>query len=266
MALGIGAMAIVLAAAAPANDASAAKVNAGPPGEIAGTWDVERVAVDNEDGLHWEFKPDDPQLLGRTLLIDGGRVRFEDGKEIGCKQSAWPVRRTTWGFLFAKGFVRPEEGGRSPAPLPEDFALRVAKTEPATTYSLCPSTGKRASRFPRDNWVAVRGSDQLALHYDNQVLLLLRRRAPGAKPAPSFDCGKAETATEKAICGSFELASWDRSVALAFRRALERQTPQKQAELRQGQKDWLRKRDACGDKSECIDDQQWQRVSELVQQ
>jgi hypothetical protein len=68
---------------------------AGAPPAIAGTWDVEHVAVDGQDAPHWGYRPDDPQLVGRILVIESGKVTFEDGKEIGCKQVAWPSRRAT---------------------------------------------------------------------------------------------------------------------------------------------------------------------------
>ena len=239
--------------------------SSGPPAEIVGTWDVVRVAVDSEDALHWEFRPDDPQVLGRTLFIESERVRFHHGKRIDCKQSVWRPRQATWGFLFARGFIRTEEGGNQ-KPSPDDFDIKVAKNQPAKTYSLCPQSGSKASQFPRDHWVAQLAPGRLALHYDNQVLLVLRRRPANAEPTASFDCAKAATATEKTICGSFDLASMDRSVALAFRRVLERQTPQKLTELHQAQKEWLQKRDACGSDADCIDDQQWQRVEELSYQ
>lgn len=242
---------------------AAGKSTTAPPAEIAGTWDVERVAVDREDGLHWEYRPDDPQLLGRSLIIAPDRVQFGDGKEIGCQQAAWNPHATTWGYRFAKGFIRPTNGGRSPTPLPADFDLKVPVTQRATAYSLCPSPRPKGARFPRDTWVALQASDQLALHYDNQVLLVLRRRLPDTRPSASFACAKAATPTEKVICGSFDLAAWDRSVALAFRLALERQTPDKQAEIRREQKEWLAKRNACGSDAECIDDQQRRRVEEL---
>lgn len=240
-------------------------VSKGPPPEIAGTWDVERVAVDNQDASHWGFRPNDARLLGRTLTIDSVQVRFEDGKELGCKQSTWPSRQSTWGYLFGKGFPRPPDGGRSPTPSPEDFEVKVAKTKGATVYSLCPSSRRGASRFPADSWVALVGSGQLALHYDNQVLLLFQRRPAGAKPTASFDCAKAASPTEKTICESFDLASWDRSVTQAWRSALDRR-PQKQAHLRKTQKDWLHTRDACGSKADCIDELQWRRVDELSQE
>jgi hypothetical protein len=146
------------------------------PSEVAGTWDVVRVAVDNQDASHWGFRPNDPRLLGRTLTVDSVHVRFEDGKELGCKQSTWPARQSTWGYLFSKGFPRPPDDGRSPTPSPEDFEVKVAKNQRAIAYSLCPSPGRGTNRFPADFWVAPLGSEQLALHYDNQVLLLFQRR------------------------------------------------------------------------------------------
>lgn len=235
------------------------------PPEFAGTWEVTRVAVDKQDASHWGFLPNDPRLLGRTLIMDSVQVQFEDGKELGCKQSSWQPRQSTWGYLFGKGFPRPPDGGRGPTPSPEDFEVKVAKNERATVYSLCPSSRRGTSRFPADSWVALLSSEQLALHYDNQVLLLLQRRPAGAKPTASFDCAKAASPTEKTICASFDLASWDRSVSHAWRAALDRR-PQKQAHLRKAQKEWLRARDACGNKAECIDDLQWRRVDELTQE
>jgi len=41
---------------------------------------------------------------------------------------------------------------------------------------------------------------------------------------------------------------------------------QKQAHLRKTQKEWLRERDGCGSKAECIDDLPWRRVDELTEE
>jgi uncharacterized protein YecT (DUF1311 family) len=245
-----------------ANEASASPTYSMPPPALVGTWDVVRVAVDGEDQLHWQFHPDDPRLLGRTLIVTPERVQFEHGRRLGCKQSSWAPRRTTWGVLFAKGFPRPAMGGRSPTPLPGDFGVTVAKKEPVMAYSLCAeSTG---NSFAAGHWVALMG-EELALHYDNQVLVLLRQRPVTAKPVASFSCAKAATPTEKAICERFELASLDRSVAQAFREALERR-PEKQASLRQNEKEWLSKRDACQARVDCLYDELWARVDELTQE
>lgn len=67
-------------------------------------------------------------------------------------------------------------------------------------------------------------------------------------PAASFDCAKAGTAIEKAICGSVELARLDRGVAEAYARKLkysfeDGEKAKNQAEQRQ----WLAARDQkCG--------------------
>jgi uncharacterized protein len=117
----------------------------------------------------------------------------------------------------------------------------------------------------QDKWIALQDKDTLAMHYSNQVLLILRRRSADAKPRASFPCEKAGTPTEKAICASFQLAGWDRSVSAAWHAALER-APEKQAKLHGDQKEWLRKQDACGSSVACIDDLLWRRVDALVQE
>jgi uncharacterized protein YecT (DUF1311 family) len=203
--------------------------------------------------------------MARTLVIGSTGVRFEEGKELGCQQSSWQPRPTTWGSLIAKSFPRRPGGGRSAAATVEDFEVGLRKAQSTTAYAVCPKPGSKANRFPMVPWVALESPNRLALNLDNQTLLLLRRRPEGAKPTASFDCAKAAAPTEKAICGSFELASWDRSVALALRQAIER-NPQREAELRQSQKEWLAKRDACGSDGPCIDEAQWRRVEDLRQE
>ncbi len=235
------------------------------PDGMAGTWEVREVAVDHQDQQHWRFRPNDPQLVGRTLSIDPDRVKLNFSKDLDCSQTSWKAKPTTWGYLIAKGFPRPTDGGRSAAPTPDDFELKVAKEGKVSAYPLCPSTGKAAVRFPAAPWLALQEADKLAVNLDNQVLLILQRRLPDAKPTPSFDCAKAATPTEKAICGNFDLASWDRSVALALHQAIAR-NPEKEASLRGGQRDWLKKRDECAAKVDCIDEQQWRRVEDLGQE
>ena len=244
---------------------TSAEAPGGVPQHLVGVWEVEHVAVDGQDQIHWSVRPEQPALVGRTLLISADEVKFEGDKAVQCKQSRWRPRRATWGYLFAKGFPRPPVGGRSPTPTPDDFDVKVNRTQQVTAYSVCPQPGPDANRFPMDSWVALQGPDRLALHLDAQVLLLLHRRPTGAKPTASFDCAKAESLTEKTICGSLDLASWDRSVALAFRQALARH-PEKEKDIRGNQQAWLRERDGCGGNAACIDEHLWRRVDELQQQ
>jgi len=100
------------------------------------------------------------------------------------------------------------------------------------------------------------------------------KRAPGSEAwiceaylettadiVPSFDCAKAQSPTEKAICASAELAKADLDVAATYRRALatESTTPDEQ-------RAWLKQRDAACNadgRDKCLLDMMEKRTREL---
>ncbi|MCG5051585.1 MAG: hypothetical protein KA712_01370 [Myxococcales bacterium] len=237
-----------------------------PPAALAGRWEVEQVAVDAEDRLHQLYGPDDPRLVGRTFIIDGERTSLEFGHDLYCKQRAWPVRRTTWGFLISRGFWRPPMGGRPARPSTDDFNMGVTKAQGVAAYRICPTaTGNRGRSFARGYWAALYKHDRLALRADPQFILLLKRVPEDTPPqAGTFDCGKPGNETETTICAHLDLAAWDRSVALALQQYLEA-SPEKAEKVKSAQADYVRTRNACGQDVECIRDAQDARVDELVQ-
>lgn len=245
--------------------ASEARAQGGLPTSVAGAWDVERVLVDKADQMHWGFRPDDPQLLARELIVARDEVHFSADKD-ACKQRAWQPLTTTWGRLFARGIRRAPGGGRSTHPSPADFELAVESTGKATGYLLCVEPGNRgADEWLDGRWIALQRPEFLVMHYSDQVLLVLRRRPANAKPRASFPCEKATTLSEKAICGSFELAGWDRSVAVAWHQLMERSTDDR-VRRQEEQKEWLRKRDQCGESAPCLEEMLWRRVEAMTQQ
>jgi uncharacterized protein YecT (DUF1311 family) len=73
----------------------------------------------------------------------------------------------------------------------------------------------------------------------------------GAVAQPSFDCAKAKTETEKAICASPELAAADAAMNKAFTALAKSIAPEQQAALRRDQIDWIKSRDgACFEKKD----------------
>ena len=70
------------------------------------------------------------------------------------------------------------------------------------------------------------------------VLLLL---ASGAAHAASFDCSKAKTPPEKAICSSPELSAADEQMAAAYKALLAATTPEVKPAVRDNQRTWNRK-------------------------
>ena len=84
----------------------------------------------------------------------------------------------------------------------------------------------------------------------NPVLILLALLAPSpaaaqqAATGPSFDCARAQSWDERAICADRDLAALDRRVAEAFRRAVEAK-PGDRDRLQAEQRAWLRERRTC---------------------
>lgn len=71
------------------------------------------------------------------------------------------------------------------------------------------------------------------------------QRSPGTLSGPSFDCSKARAWAEKVICSDPELAALDQELASAYRSARARHSDTRSDSLKQEQRAWLRRRDAC---------------------
>lgn len=71
---------------------------------------------------------------------------------------------------------------------------------------------------------------------------------------PSYDCAKAETSTERAICGSFELWLEDRALASIYSVLRDVSASEDRNALAQKQRAWIIERDLCGSEVDCISD------------
>lgn len=69
---------------------------------------------------------------------------------------------------------------------------------------------------------------------------------------PSFDCGKASTLTERAICGDASLAFLDRELAAAYGAARSGRSSSARARLADEQRAWLFRRDQCAADVTCL--------------
>lgn len=80
--------------------------------------------------------------------------------------------------------------------------------------------------------------------------------------AAGFDCSKAKSPSEKTICGTTSLANLDEILVLSFNKALEASADAKA--LKTAQLAWLKAREACASKVDCITEAYTTRISELV--
>lgn len=72
-------------------------------------------------------------------------------------------------------------------------------------------------------------------------------------PVASFDCAKAGTATEKAICSDVALARLDRNLADTYAQALSWASDDaEKTKIRDAQRAWIGERNACGGDTGCL--------------
>ncbi|KFG97766.1 hypothetical protein GQ56_0107650 [Burkholderia paludis] len=91
--------------------------------------------------------------------------------------------------------------------------------------------------------------------------LLMLTLLPLAAHAAGFDCAKAVSPAEKAICADAGLSKLDGELAAAWRQALAKggdTAASKAAQLK-----WLKQRDRCGDDALCLDDRYRERLASL---
>jgi uncharacterized protein len=95
------------------------------------------------------------------------------------------------------------------------------------------------------------------------VAAVLNMVLSGTAPAASFDCAKAKSKIERAICADAELSNLDEYLGRYFAGALE--TAKDAAScVKADQKAWVKRaRDACGAKSGCLTQAYLERLSTL---
>ncbi|MGR3455234.1 lysozyme inhibitor LprI family protein [Pseudooceanicola sp.] len=82
--------------------------------------------------------------------------------------------------------------------------------------------------------------------------------APASAATPSFDCSRAGTPTEYAICDNDELARLDVALADAYRAARDRPG------VRDRQRAWIKERNLCGANVACLAQRMRERLAELT--
>ncbi len=85
----------------------------------------------------------------------------------------------------------------------------------------------------------------------------------GRAGPPSFDCARAGTPTEHAICASVELSQLDSQLAAAYGAARAAASPAGRQQIKAAQVAWIGQRDACGSNAACLNDRMLRRLAEL---
>jgi hypothetical protein len=233
-----------------------------PPAAQAGTCEVVHVAVDQRDQPHWLYLPEDPRLLGRVVSISTSDLGIDNDSRVCRSPAVTALPKTGLQKFIGQRFPRPPQEGTPEHPTLADFELAIADATVVPEQIGC---SNEASEW-QGAWIVPMSPGRLLTNYDHSGFLLVLERRGASKPIkPSFECAKARSTVEKAICASVTLAGYDRSVAAAYRRALSLAGGES-ADVRVEQTRWLTGRNACGSDAACLARSMRERTDQLMQQ
>jgi uncharacterized protein len=117
-------------------------------------------------------------------------------------------------------------------------------------------------QFERDGGLPETGqpSADLLARIDAQAGTPATSKA--ATPQPSFNCAKASTDVEHAICNSVALADQDRRIAALYSSAIA--SASDPGSIRTRQRLWIGERDSCGGTEACLSQAMAERIGELT--
>ncbi|BFI96606.1 MAG: hypothetical protein RSP_21160 [Rhodanobacter sp.] len=232
------------------------------PAALQGRWEVIQVAVDHRDQNHWQYFPDDPRLLGRQLVVDDAGIRLDDGSRSCNSPSFAALPAGKLQRFISTRFPRPASFDTPTQPTLADFDIALPDTTVSPLQIRCAT---EASPW-NGAWLVATAAHHLLTNYDGSGYVLVLRRLGTHEPIrASFACAKAHNASEQTICTSATLAGYDRSVAAAYRFALQRSGGDTDS-LRQAQRKWIESRDACGTDADCLAASMRNRTDQLMQQ
>ncbi|MER9484100.1 hypothetical protein NKI74_33160 [Mesorhizobium sp. M0494] len=140
------------------------------------------------------------------------------------------------------------------------FKLNQSFLENATKKNVEEGTRLVGSDKWIDLWMASLEQAKTEVRDKGSLLVCLQTEAwlreqgqPTGIDGPSFTCSKAGTETEKALCSDENLWARDRAMSAIFFYIRGVDNPKMRKAMLADQREWLRKRNACGSDTNCLD-------------
>lgn len=243
------------------------------PDFLIGDWLITGLYVDRhfdptgqpEYDLGRNFKfPNDPTDVGRIFRFTREKVSINVPGLTACRSKPnLQVDSITVDDLIRRSFHL--------ARSPQDFGLSIPLEGPQKVIRLRCEDEFFSFHFLLDqrpdniegSWILRLRDGKLAMRWESESILTLEKFEPSAHAKPSFDCAKAKSVSEQAICASPELALYDLSVAEAYRRLKDSGDAAKIRAFAATQKKWLAKRENCKQDKLCLADTMLDRVIDI---
>lgn len=232
------------------------------PVTVEGTsWVVKKAEIntDSERTLHYQYNDD--RLVGRAIHFNQKDIVSTLPEEINCQQPQYKES-----IAPIDDFIKSTMGEADSASA-KSYELDINGKERVTVLTPICQKGNFGGADTGENSKIVLLKNKIFINWYDGIILMLIPLDPRVKPDPSFSCSKAKTPSEKTICSDYDLSSYDRSINNAWKEAKDSAVSLDDKELTEKllstQKEWLNKRNACGDDKVCLKNNMVVRLQEI---
>lgn len=224
-----------------------------------GVWQVQSLRVNLNQQSRQYYQSDDDRIVGRFLVVSSDGIKNDIPLLLQCDKPKYQIQYSTVG-KYLEGDSEVENAASA-----EDFKLGAYVNDKASIISFTCSTSSNNDHLLSP--MAIDG-DKIFWSWGEDSILVLNK-VNTDDVTPSYDCKKARSLTEKAICNNYSLASLDRSVAksLKLQKFIVVQEgvdiKERISDLDISQKKWLIERDQCGSESKCLKESMNNRLEAL---
>lgn len=244
------------------------------PDAWQGQWVVDQVLIDqsSDNGLPPQYNI--PKYLGRIFNISASSLKINKPEDAVCKSPRFEQKKQLLSQLIADSID--SRAYSKNAVLIEDMQLNMDDKLIDVSYLSCdkqPRVNMYGMPPAHDQsnvvWFITLSEGQLALSWHDQTILILSPITAQQKPIASFDCKKAASVVEHALCRDLGLAFFDRSVADAYHALLTTYRAQKDSQqlttqLKAAQRTWLKSRNKCKRDPLCLSASMDKRIDSLI--
>ncbi|CAB3755749.1 hypothetical protein LMG29660_02656 [Burkholderia puraquae] len=224
---------------------------------IEGQWEVESVHLNADAEWTPSYGWNDPRLVGRLFVFKKNKIWTDAPENRSCAEANIQTSQTNLRDLISSsmsGFGNPAMSATE-----KNYKIDIpGSTMVDVIRVFCGAQPWQGSLGASDKtngaWILSPSPGKLLLRWYGETILTLKRIRDNAKPNPSFNCDKAKSEVEMEICGSYELSSFDKSVATSFSQLIKQRKSAGDTvdDAIRKQREWLSKRNLCGKDAPCI--------------
>lgn len=217
---------------------------------VTGEWQVKQAFINTESERTLNYQFSDDRLVGRFLSVTDKGISTSLPGGSNCQSPTIKENGSTLNAWIAATQSIPEKDAA------KTYELGLDGKAKAQVENITCASGNFSNGDPGADASFAVVNKSVLLNWTDGTILLLAPVDKNSKPKASFDCAKAASAPEKAICSDRELASLDSSVARSYRsfrqEAVKVGNKDLDKQLQSQQKAWLSQRNSCNADTQCL--------------